>query len=194
MDFEEEFKKLVESKGWTLFRSGWPEYAAVDPHGKRLFLELKHSDDKVSKRQKQMHDFLESTGTPVYVVGSNELKQTLYRLYDRKNTYATFAPFKIIRLLQENSLIKQRIAKKLRLSPQLVSYHMNILAKLGIVTKNKENGSYRLANDYCPSQQLKIIDKLKPFVDEIFSQSKNNEEAVEKLINYFVVFLSNLFL
>ena len=194
MDFEEEFKKLLESKGWTLFRSGWPDYAAVGPQGDRVFFELKDVGDRVSKHQKEMHDFLESNGTAVYIVGSNELRQSLYRMYHGQNRYAPFAQFKIIRVLQEGSLINEHIAKKTRLSPQLVDYHMKVLSKLGIVTRNEENGSYRLTDDYSTSQQSNTIAKLKPFIDDIRLRSKNNEEAVQKAINYFLVFLSNLFL
>lgn len=189
---------MLESKGWKLFRSGWPDYAAEGPHGEKMFFELKNGNDKVSQQQKNMHTFLESTGTPVYIIGGKSVslnrQKALNELYSRSKNYDVFVPFQIIRVLQKEPLIAAHIAKRLGLVPQQIAYHLKILLKIGMITRNKEDLKYRLADRYTVTQQLHFIGKLKPFIDEIHVTSKNKEEIAEKIVNYFLIFLSNLFL
>ena len=191
MTFEEEFKALLESNGWKVLRYGWPDYAAIAPDRTKMFFELKDGEDKVSRQQVEMHNFLEELGAPVYVVCNKTLRRNLYSLY-RKKHKETQAPFKILRVLQEGGWYKaEDIARIAQLSSQLVAYHLRFLVDAGIVRRNREG--YGITDDYSAKNQLTIFSKMKPFIDEVRLRSKDDKEAAEKIVNYFMVLVSNLF-
>ena len=78
--FEDQVQAWLEDKGWTVLRSGWPDFFCLKYHapkgnlpangaGYRGFgLELKQGADFMRENQLAMHDALAKIGFPSYVM------------------------------------------------------------------------------------------------------------------------------
>ena len=77
---EQRFEDRAEEKGWTVLRSGWPDYLMFrkGKNGRLEFraveVKLNHKDDAPRANQMEMMAALEMLGVDCYVWGSKEGK------------------------------------------------------------------------------------------------------------------------
>jgi VRR-NUC domain len=72
---EKHIKKWIESYGYKILQTGWPDFLCSRMLGGRkifCFIEAKCDGDRVSQAQKTMHRALEQLGIPVSVVFSQD--------------------------------------------------------------------------------------------------------------------------
>ncbi|MCJ7633423.1 winged helix-turn-helix domain-containing protein [Candidatus Bathyarchaeota archaeon] len=104
---------------------------------------------------------------------------------------------KIIKALRRagEPLIAQHIAKRSRLSPQLVSYHLEQMVDWGIITTSsvEDKSFYQLQKPYCNEELLEILsDTLIPFMSKISTQmnfSQIKVSSTEAVIRNLFMFL-----
>jgi len=66
-DSESEFAQVAESKGYTLRRNGWPDFALMRADGSLICVEVKTPGDSLSQEQHDMIEFLSLAGIPCYI-------------------------------------------------------------------------------------------------------------------------------
>jgi hypothetical protein len=63
---EAAFALMADRRGWTVCRSGWPDFLVVKDD-KRFFVEVKSTKDGLTSSQRTMFDALEKLGIEVTV-------------------------------------------------------------------------------------------------------------------------------
>lgn len=72
--------QLLSDAGWTVYRSGWPDFLCIDEtNNLAMGIEVKNGKDLVSEVQDQMHRALSDIGIPVYVVNHPRLLSQIVR-------------------------------------------------------------------------------------------------------------------
>lgn len=69
---ESAFVVIAKSKGYTLFRNGWPDFALRRADGSLFCVEVKSYADSLSTEQIHMIEFLALAGIPCYVSSNGE--------------------------------------------------------------------------------------------------------------------------
>jgi hypothetical protein len=69
-DIESMFAELAQNRGWTAYRSGWPDFLLIRG-GKPCFVEVKSLEDQLMPSQARMFQALERTGVSVFVWWAN---------------------------------------------------------------------------------------------------------------------------
>lgn len=64
------FAELAQSRGWTAYRDGWPDFMLLRG-GKPCFVEVKSIEDRLQPSQIRMFTALERTGITVFVWWAN---------------------------------------------------------------------------------------------------------------------------
>jgi len=60
-------KEIIENKGCTVYKTGFPDFLVKHKSGAICFVEVKQGSDKVRDNQKEVHDVLKEAKIPVYV-------------------------------------------------------------------------------------------------------------------------------
>ena len=66
---------MVTSHGWTILRSGWPDYLIVPNIDRPFGLELKVGKDRITESQRLMHGALHIAGVPVLVLKADSERE-----------------------------------------------------------------------------------------------------------------------
>lgn len=69
---ESVFEVIAKSKGYTVLRRGWPDFALMHADGSLFCVEVKSYMDSLSLVQVHMIDFLALAGIPCYVSKNGE--------------------------------------------------------------------------------------------------------------------------
>lgn len=69
---ESVFEVMAKSKGYTILRNGWPDFALMRADGSLFCVEVKSYADSLSLEQVHMIDFLAFAGIPCYVSKNGE--------------------------------------------------------------------------------------------------------------------------
>ena len=69
---ESVFEVIAKSKGYTILRRGWPDFALRRADGSLFCVEVKSYADSLSTEQIRMIEFLASAGIPCYVSKNGE--------------------------------------------------------------------------------------------------------------------------
>ena len=64
---ETEVKKILENRGCSVYKTGFPDFLVKHKSGAICFIEVKHGSDKVRTHQKEVHDVLKNAKIPVHV-------------------------------------------------------------------------------------------------------------------------------
>lgn len=62
----------AETKGYVVFRRGWPDFALMREDGSLFCVEVKSDTDSLSHEQEEMIEFLALGGIPTYVSRNGE--------------------------------------------------------------------------------------------------------------------------
>lgn len=69
---ESVFEVIAKSKGYTILRRGWPDFALMRGDGSLFCVEVKRGSASLSREQEDMIDFLALAGIPCYVSRNGE--------------------------------------------------------------------------------------------------------------------------